>query len=111
MNMKCKNCNFKNLDGTKYCQRCGRSLKTKRPPLFSWKDTKVYAGLGHWGSSIAPLGAMKIENTASELGGVTKRSNLVKVQPLEDGSWYCPDCGTKNNPRTMFCKGCGRDFT
>lgn len=109
--MKCKNCNSENQEGTKYCQRCGQPLEPKQPSLFSWKSSKVYAGLGQKGSSLAPLGAMAIEKSASEMGGVTQRSDLVKTQPLEDGSWYCPDCGTKNAPYTMFCKGCGRDFT
>ena len=107
--MKCKKCGTENLDGTKYCQNCGNELKLKNSSL-PWGNAKALAGLGHKGSSIAPLGAISIEKQAEELGGIIKKNHLVKVCPLPDGTWYCPDCGERNKTHAAFCKGCGRDY-
>ncbi len=104
----CKNCNFENLYGTKYCQKCGEKLKISNK-IFYFQNGKFLAGAGTRGSSLAPLAMMSTQNTASTLGPVTTTSNLVKVVPLEDSSWYCPDCGEHNIPHSFYCKGCGRD--
>ena len=32
----------------------------------------------------------------------------IVINPLEDGTWYCPLCGDKNCRQTI-CKGCGFD--
>lgn len=107
--MKCAKCNSDNLAGTKYCQKCGG--KVKEASLFtSWKETKFLAGMGAKGSSLAPLGAMAVEEQSKELGSVTTHKTLVKVLPLDDGRWYCPDCGELNDKRILSCKGCGRDY-
>ncbi len=108
--MKCKICGVENLDGTRYCQNCGSKLEQKLSDKLPWKNAKVYAGLGHKGSSIAPLGAMAIEKQSRELGEVTKHENLIKVCPRPDGTWYCPDCGELNEQYKTFCKNCGRDY-
>lgn len=105
----CKKCEFENLEGTKYCQKCGSKLK-ESAKLFDFKNTKFLAGAGAKGSSIAPLAMMSVTNGTSDLGPVTSVKNVVKVLPLEDGRWYCPDCGELNPPHTFSCKGCGRDF-
>ena len=107
--MKCKHCEFDNLDGTKYCQRCGKKLSNHLIDS-KWNKTKYLAGTGHKGSSLAPLGGMAIENQAKSLGGIITHKHLTKVCPLEDGSWYCPDCGEPNPKHSTFCKGCGRDY-
>lgn len=109
--MKCSNCTFDNVDGTRYCQRCGTKLKIRVPLFdFGWKNSRYSAGAGQKGSSMAPLGAMAVEKQANSLGNVKNSKNLVKVHPLKDGSWYCPDCGELNAKYTLNCKGCGRDF-
>lgn len=107
--MKCETCLFENAEGTRYCQRCGKKLKARKP-LFAWGDTKPWAGAGQKGTSMAPLGAMAVEKQAEELGEVTVHRTLVKVSPMEDGRWYCPDCGELNGKSVLTCKGCGRDF-
>ncbi len=108
--MKCKICKAENLPGTHYCQNCGGKLKVKNSGGLLWEKGKAFAGLGHKGSSIAPLGAMAVENQGKEFGEMTFRKNLVKVCPKKDGSWYCPDCGELNEQYKNFCKNCGRDY-
>ena len=108
--MKCELCLYENVDGTRYCQRCGKLLKTK-PALFAWGKTKHWAGTGQKGTNMAPLGAMAVEKQAEELGKVTVSKMVVKVFPLEAGRWYCPDCGELNGKSALTCKGCGRDFS
>ncbi|TGY91474.1 hypothetical protein E5329_20835 [Petralouisia muris] len=108
--MKCKICSAENLEGTRYCQSCGEPLKESVSIGFPWKHGKAYAGLGHKGSSIAPLGAMAIERQGKELEPGNAHKNLVKVCPCQDGTWYCPDCGELNQQYKNFCKNCGRDY-
>lgn len=108
--MECRICGMENLDGTHYCQTCGSRLKQKAFGGIPWKNAKAFAGLGHKGPSIAPLGAMAIESQSKELGEVTARKTLVKVCPRKDGTWYCPDCGELNGQYKNFCKNCGRDY-
>jgi len=98
----CKKCNFENYDGTRFCQKCGAELTSKR--LF---DLKGIAGLGMKGVSAAPLAARTIEGQSKEFKNKSKV--YVKTQPLNDGSWYCPDCGQYNKVSSYFCSGCGRD--
>lgn len=106
----CKNCGVENLDGTRFCQGCGRPLIPARH-LFKNGNFKFLAGAGTKGSSIAPLVALSTERQAKELGGVLpRRKHMVKVVPLQNGSWYCPDCGQLNLPHALFCNSCGRDF-
>ncbi|MDO4454301.1 MAG: zinc ribbon domain-containing protein [Eubacteriales bacterium] len=109
--MKCAKCSFENSAGTTYCQNCGAHLKTKQK-FFQWRDMKYLCGLTHRGVSIAPLGAMAVENQGKSLECPTSnpRKSFVKVQPRQDGTWYCPDCGELNQKYSQICKGCGRDF-
>lgn len=102
----CRKCNFQNYDGTKFCQKCGEKL-----PCKSFLNLNGIAGMGMKGVSIAPLGAKSVQNQAKEEFKDTgaKNSVHVKTVPLEDGSWYCPDCGEYNSSFALFCSGCGRD--
>ena len=102
--MKCKKCGFENLDGTRYCQRCGQAQKVKAP-LFG-DNVGFIAGAGSKGTSIAPLVAVQSSGKTQEGNKVGAR---VKVNPMEDGRWYCPDCGEVNEKISKICKGCGRD--
>lgn len=96
----CKQCAAENEPGVRYCQRCGGPLEEKAP-LFSDANLRWLAGMGRKDANFAPL-------VAAEGGGAPARQG--RVSPLPDGSWYCPDCGTKNAPRSTFCSGCGRDL-
>ena len=77
----------------------------------------VVLGAGHAGVACAHKAAelgkkvVLVEKQAEELGEVTVHRTLVKVSPMEDGRWYCPDCGELNGKSVLTCKGCGRDFT
>ena len=102
----CKKCGFENLPGTQFCQRCGSKISLK----FTDKIASSLAGTGQKGSSLAPLGAMAIEAQTEELGKTAAPPKLVPVIPLENGDWYCPDCGEYNPKYSLFCKNGGRDF-
>lgn len=112
--MRCIHCRTENVEGTTYCQNCGAKMAVKvslRESLRLWGNKKAFAGMGIRGTSIAPLAAMSIEKSGEWLENQKKKGKkLVPVRPLEDGSWYCPDCGELNQKHTTFCKGCGRDF-
>ena len=86
--MICKNCGYKNKPGVRYCQRCGQYIKPKwtlAQEIKSW-DFRGLAGVG------------RRDNQPS-------RS---LVDPLPDGRWYCPNCGTLNASSERFCKNCGK---
>ena len=102
----CKKCGFENLPGTQFCQHCGSKMSLK----FTDKIASSLAGTGQRGSSLAPLGAMAIEAQTEELGKTAAPPKLVPVIPLENGDWYCPDCGEYNPKYSLFCKNCGRDY-
>lgn len=107
---KCRECNFENGENVMYCQNCGTKLMVKKA-LFQKENAKLWAGFNMKGNSIAPLACMGIENQAErELGKVSTIPKLARVQPREDGSWFCPDCGELNIAYSKNCKGCGRDF-
>ena len=96
----CRQCSAENEAGVRYCQRCGGALEEKLP-LFSASNLRWLAGMGRKDVNFAPL-------VASE--GREQAPVRPKVSPLPDGSCYCPECGTNNAPRSIFCSGCGRDM-
>lgn len=108
--IKCRKCNFLNLPGTNYCQKCGSFLN--KGMNFDFKNI-INGGFGK-GISISPLAMKNIEDNAKNNPDLqqTKKNIHAKVIPLPDGSCYCPDCGTYNesNPSCLYCKGCGRYF-
>lgn len=111
----CKDCGFSNLDGTNYCQGCGSYLNSKKAKNMQNKKRGNFgflAGNGLKDVSIAPLAILGLEKMAQkdlDLQKLNKKS-YVKVIPLENGDWYCPDCGEYNQPHSFHCKGCGREF-
>ena len=107
--MICKKCNFENYDGTKYCQKCGGSIPRKKP-LFSFENGKFLAGWGGKGIITAPLIGMAVEGHANRYRDDKVHISTVPVIPLENGDWYCPECGQYNLKKDIFCKGCGRDI-
>lgn len=109
---KCKKCNFPNLDGTNYCRKCGNYLNAKREKFIRKGNFGFWAGNGWKETSIAPLAVMGLEKksqTDADLQKISKKKHE-KVIPLENGDWYCPDCGEYNQPHTFYCKSCGREF-
>lgn len=101
----CKNCGFENLEGTNYCQKCGKKLSKSFIKQLNFGSV---SGAGAKGVSIAPIVSKTIESQADEIK--VKKKQRVKVIPLKDGSWYCPDCGQLNKSHSLYCKSCGRDI-
>lgn len=102
MKTVCKNCSYENEPEVSYCQRCGQHLTRKfslKQEVKSW-DLRGLAGVGRKDVNIAPL--FTAAPTAE-----TKHSNA-KVDPLPDGRWYCPDCGTLHFSNERFCRNCGK---
>lgn len=105
---ECKNCHFDNYQGTKYCQRCGNFIQDKIN-LFDGDNLMFIAGTSAKDVSIAPIAAMTIENQIRQEDMEHVVQSTVRVVPLADGTWFCPDCGEHNLIHDMFCKGCGKD--
>lgn len=105
----CKKCGFVNIDGTNYCQKCGKELK--KANKLSLVNGGLLAYLSNKGFSLAPITAIAIEGQGKKMKENTGGHRpLVKVFPLEDGSWYCPDCGKLNQKMNKFCYDCGREY-
>ncbi|MGY6223303.1 double zinc ribbon domain-containing protein [Faecalibacterium duncaniae] len=103
--MTCKNCGYENQSGVRYCQRCGEYLKPKATlaqEIKSW-DFRSLAGSGRRDVNIAPLFTAP-DSEAS----VKKHQTPSPVDPMPDGRWYCPDCGTLNAASGRSCKNCGK---
>ena len=103
--MTCKNCGYENKLGVRYCQRCGQYIEPKRTLAQEVKslDFRSLAGVGRRDVNIAPL------FTASPVQTPAKAHQTPSpVEPMPDGRWYCPDCGTLNASSERFCKNCGK---
>lgn len=111
--IKCEKCGFHNLEHTAYFQRCGARLRQKRTlgRLLKSLDLKDIAGAGTKGVSAAPMAGRVIEDQAKAVfvSGGARAKKKAKVLPLDDGSWFCPDCGEHNRIGAAVCKGCGRN--
>lgn len=110
-NLICKECGFENDTAAKYCQKCGSHLIQKKSlkKLVKSFNFGSVAGAGAKGTSIAPLAGMDIDNNNRQSEG-TMGQKVRKSYSLEDGSWYCPYCGKKNNKQSeFFCSDCLRE--
>jgi len=108
----CKKCGYENNTTVKYCQRCGQPLKDKfslREALEGSGGVSI-AGMGSKNISLGPLGVEAARYDAKRING-TKTSELrLIVDPLPDGTWYCPDCGFHNSDKTKTCNSCKRQY-
>jgi len=108
----CKKCSYKNNATVKYCQRCGQPLKEKfslRGALEGSGGVSI-AGMGSKNISLGPLGVEAARNDAREIGNTQTAEYRTIVDPLPDGTWFCPDCGFHNSDKTKTCKSCKRQF-
>lgn len=103
--MICKNCGYENKANVRYCQRCGQYIKQKltlTQEIKSW-DFRCLAGVSRRDVNIAPLFVSPKNNTQ-----IGKHQTPSTVDPMPNGQWYCPDCGTLNGSSERFCKNCGK---
>ena len=103
--MTCKNCGYENKLGVRYCQRCGQYIEPKRTLAQEVKslDFRSLAGVGRRDVNIAPLFTAPSNQTPAKA-----HQTPSPVEPMPDGRWYCPDCGTLNDSSERFCKNCGK---
>lgn len=99
----CKNCSHKNSINVRYCQRCGSPLPSQNPirQYFSSLDFRWLAGRGEKEINFAPL------FTAPKSNNIQTHTTA-NVDPLPNGTWYCPDCGTLNATQDRICKNCAK---
>ena len=99
--MTCKNCGYENKLGVRYCQRCGQYIEPKRTLAQEVKslDFRSLAGVGRRDVNIAPLFTASSNQTPAKA-----HQTPSPVDPMPDGRWYCPDCGTLNDSSERFCK-------
>lgn len=115
MKMKtCKKCKFKNQVAVSYCQRCGTKLSDKfslRAAIEGDGGISI-AGMGTRHMSMGPLGVEAARNEGLREFQDHQVKKFIKshVDPLTDGSWYCPDCGYHNANKDSTCKSCFRDM-
>lgn len=102
--VECLKCHFENYDGTVYCQKCGNYLKKSKVHLNHGFFGAI-AKLSNSGNTMAPLVGLQVDANAKN---TTKTHHKAPIIPLEDGSWYCPDCGEHNKKAQYICRGCGR---
>lgn len=111
----CPACYYENEMETRYCQRCGGYFDRHMTLRDLFSDPEVVVanigGINDREVSLMPLGGFtikgferaqntKIDDSFDETG--------VRVRPLSDGSWYCPDCGAHNSFSSLSCKECGK---
>lgn len=110
MSTICKQCGSANDPLRQYCYACGSALKPKRS--FHWRGffrgmrANGLAGFNLRGINLFPLGTAGLTDIK---GDVVDHRSDAPIVPLADKSWYCPFCGTHNEPYKTMCKGCGRE--
>lgn len=107
--IQCKKCSTNNTFGTKYCQHCGSPLTYRQSftKMLASLNFDALAGLGQKNVSLAPLFTANLLGTKKPDVKRGKRIQIAAV-PLPDGKWFCPDCGWKNLPGSLFCDNCSR---
>ena len=109
---KCKKCGYDNNSTVKYCQRCGQELRDKfslREALDGSGGVSI-AGMGSKNTSFGPLGVEAARQDAKAMDGGKGPDRRFVVDPLPDGSWFCPDCGFHNAEKSKTCNSCKREY-
>lgn len=103
--MICKHCQAENHPDARHCQFCGSLLAVEKGirEYLDGLNPSSLAGMNLRGSNIFSLGTKDLMNSERRVSG-----GKVPIRPLEDHSWYCPDCGHHNRPYQMVCLCCGR---
>lgn len=115
--MNCNSCNYPNNDNANFCCRCGAELYNdtlvsesigNTATAFSIPTAGVRAFSGVNGNYALQTAAMAVRNSVKEHETLREYTTNVKVQPMENGDWFCPDCGELNNHNDRSCRGCGK---
>lgn len=85
----CTYCKLPNI-GTLTCSHCGEPVA----------DESILKLARH----IAKVELMK-ENLALQGNSAPMQQGYGQQQPVQNGAWFCPNCGTQNTSK--FCGGCG----
>lgn len=104
---QCQRCRRENHERARFCFACGAPLPTGKGFRKYMRSLNFdsLAGMGTKGSSLFPLGTHDLLGTK---GREVPKGPAAPVRPLEDYSWFCPDCGCHNRPRAAVCRDCGR---
>lgn len=115
--MICKHCNNWNEDEAKFCCRCGSQLHRKAvvstPVSISVTATGIPTSgvrfFQNMGNPYLQKAANIIRNSEIQQTGIYQNyTTHAKTHPLNNGDWFCPDCGELNSHNKTSCKGCGR---
>lgn len=115
--MICTNCKHENYNDSNFCYYCGSELRKNTLVSSPVGDTvtaysiptsgvRFYQGIGN---AILQGASVLMRNKESMTD--TKYRNYhtnARVHPLENGDWFCPDCGEKNHSNDRSCRGCGK---
>ncbi len=114
--MNCKTCNYPNYDNANFCCRCGAPLykdtvvsspvgKTVTAYSIPTSGIRAFQGIGNYALQRAVL---EVRNRGKNHQKLKEYTTYAKVQPMENGEWFCPDCGELNNHNDRSCRGCGK---
>lgn len=115
---KCGRCGHPNPAPVRYCQKCGGPIKASFSLFESLQGDGGVVLAGFASSAIGPgppvVGKLSINREAEALRkeyAATKAGSGPGslILPLEDGGWYCPNCGCRNHSG-RHCRSCDMDF-
>lgn len=96
-------------ESTDYCDICGTPIPAGAPAAPA---APAPAGAG--GNSLDLPAAGGAPSSGGGVAGAAVAGGSpagAVTEPAPDGPKVCPNCSTANAPESLFCEGCGYDFT